>query len=937
MDDDRDVLDGQSDLTVADIAQARWRVRPSAAIERFDLPGWSYEQQVDTPCPRCAGALHTMRKPYESKGKVYRYVALVCPECPATFTLADLGLKRHAELFQASREQGNPAPVVVTKPAEPAGNTSRRPAPVAAPGRMVSEKARKAFTPTAEQRAAVDMFASGRDLALVAGAGTGKTSTLIQMAAATGKRGLYVAFNKAIADDAGRRFGPNVECRTAHSLAFQAVGRQFDERLRTQARIPAKQTAQILDISRDLSIDSHSVKVNHQARLVMGMVRRFCYSTDQQVMVRHMEPVNGLDAPAQDRLARTLLPYAVKAWDDICSYHGKLRFEHDHYMKMWALTGPVLDVQFILLDEAQDTNPVLEEIFLNQHAQRICVGDPAQQIYGWRNARDVMTGFPAESLRLTQSFRFGPRIAEVANRWLRHAESTLRLTGCGPSDSRIEKISDPRVVLCRGNADAMQEVFAFLELGVPVALTGGGDAMQRVAKAAMELKAGQRTSHPELFLFTSWAEVQDYVEHDKAGQDLKAIVKLVDEYGPDQIIHAVERLSDETHAKVTVSTAHKAKGREWDSVRIGGGFADPSVDDEGTQRDIPLAEARLIYVAVTRSRRLLDLTGIAWVDEYEKTTASGRPPLATLSLTGQLKYDDSPLSQFMAQHLPNSLEVQRDYLARLTGLPRPVQPIDVQHPDWAALGHAIDYRLRLSFGANLGPAVSHGLALLNGYVVRGAPVGPGLDAIIAAGERLLATVDAYLTNPGSLTEDAVIRLCFVASFFEDIYRTGQIRRFSLLARATANTELADVTAAVPAYVIDDIGQQMRLAQRPLAPFRALPPWTKICGPIFAGSNDVPADGDYILNGLLLDCKATKDPRRLGREEIYQLAGYLLLDYDNQFSINQVGLYLSRQGGLITWSTEEFLHRLGATTTLPCLRARLREHLQRAIQATVRGW
>jgi hypothetical protein len=52
-----------------------------------------------------------------------------------------------------------------------------------------------------------------------------------------------------------------------------------------------------------------------------------------------------------------------------------------------------------------------------------------------------------------------------------------------------------------------------------------------------------------------------------------------------------------------------------------------------------------------------------------------------------------------------------------------------------------------------------------------------------AGRQLLATVDAYLADPRSLTEDAVIRLCFVASFFEDIYRTGQIRRFSMLAEA----------------------------------------------------------------------------------------------------------------------------------------------------------
>jgi hypothetical protein len=505
VDDNHGAFGVESDLTVADVAEAYWRVRPVAAIARFDLPGWSYEQQVDTRCPNCEGVLHTMRKPYESAGRTYRYVAIVCPRCPATFTLADLGLKTHADLRRQRPEAGRPATVGLAKPVESAGDTSVagialsmwgvRPGLVTVrfslpgwrylrqtdmacpacrgllhvlyrvytqlgrsrvqaalvcpacpatyttrelkvtrrallgdlragieasanvsaspsqapqqpggngtapptrdrpPGPVSPGRASTAMTPTAEQKAAVDVFASGHDLALVAGAGTGKTSTLIQMAAATGKQGLYVAFNKAIADDAARRFGSNVKCRTAHSLAYEAIGHSYRERLHAQARIPAKQTAQMLGLTRDLSLDSHSIKVNHQARLVMGMIRRFCYSTDRQVMVRHLEAVNGLDEPAQEHLAKALLPYAVRAWDDVCSPTGTLRFEHDHYMKMWALKGPVLHADFIMLDEAQDTNPVLEEIFLNQQAQRVCVGDPAQQIYGWRNARDVMTGF----------------------------------------------------------------------------------------------------------------------------------------------------------------------------------------------------------------------------------------------------------------------------------------------------------------------------------------------------------------------------------------------------------------------------------------------------------------------------------------------------------------------------------------------------------------
>jgi len=143
-----------------------------------------------------------------------------------------------------------------------------------------------------------------------------------------------------------------------------------------------------------------------------------------------------------------------------------------------------------------------------------------------------MTGFPAEHLHLTRSFRFGPRIARVANRWLKHAESELQLTG-GGGDSRVGPTHEADAVLCRGNADAMKEVLDFLAAGIPVALAGGGAALRKIAEAAQQLKAGRRTGHPELFLFSSWAEVQEFALHDGAGQDLKSIVTLVDDYGSD--------------------------------------------------------------------------------------------------------------------------------------------------------------------------------------------------------------------------------------------------------------------------------------------------------------------------------------------------------------------------------------------------------------------
>jgi hypothetical protein len=58
---------------------------------------------------------------------------------------------------------------------------------------------------------------------------------------------------------------------------------------------------------------------------------------------------------------------------------------------------------------------------------------------------------------------------------------------------------------------------------------------------------------------------------------------------------------DEKDADVVVSTAHKAKGREWDVVRLGSDFSSPK--DGAMLGD---SELRLLYVAATRASRHLD-------------------------------------------------------------------------------------------------------------------------------------------------------------------------------------------------------------------------------------------------------------------------------------------------------------------------------------------
>lgn len=92
----------------------------------------------------------------------------------------------------------------------------------------------------------------------------------------------------------------------------------------------------------------------------------------------------------------------------------------------------------------------------------------------------------------------------------------------------------------------------------------------------------------------------------------------------------MDRLADEQNAEITVSTAHKAKGREWSSVRIGEDFTPPAGQEETDENGTPLpgdiddAEARLAYVAITRARHQLDLGGLSWINQHSAGNPDGK-------------------------------------------------------------------------------------------------------------------------------------------------------------------------------------------------------------------------------------------------------------------------------------------------------------------------
>lgn len=285
----------------------------------------------------------------------------------------------------------------------------------------------------------------------------------------------------------------------------------------------------------------------------------------------------------------------------------------------WHLTHPVLSADVILMDEAQDANPVVTSIVQAQtHAQLVLVGDRHQQLYQWRGAHDAMTGFRGRRLALTKSFRFGPAIAEVANEWLTVLGSELRIVGHDPVLSTVGPMPYEQIntILCRTNAGCIAQAIAAEDRGLKACIVGGTGELAALARAAAELQERGETAHPEFMGFLSWGDVVEYAEGDAATENLATFVRLVNAYGPQELLRIIDTLTDsETAADLIVSTGHKAKGREWAHVRIGDDFKPaPRRDEHGELVEPEMNdEARMLaYVAVTRARLHLDPAGLAW-------------------------------------------------------------------------------------------------------------------------------------------------------------------------------------------------------------------------------------------------------------------------------------------------------------------------------------
>ena len=487
-------------------------------------------------------------------------------------------------------------------------------------------------------------FKGGQNGVVGALAGTGKTTCLRVLCADNPTKDFTVVmFNRSVADEGKRVFPRNASVSTMHSLAFRALGFKFKNRIDNARRINMKMTAEFLNLSAT-EFGGIVFEPWMLARFVMDGVGRFCKSLDNEPMAHHVPFEQGME-DFHGPFADYLTSYMRKAWADLTKDDskggGKLRFNPDVYLKLWAMTNPHIQCDVIMQDEAQDSDPIITYIVQSQkHAQQIMVGDENQAIYGWRGAVDAMSKFECDwRLPLTKSFRFGPAVAAEANKWLELLDSNLRVEGFEKVPSVINAIDIPDAILCRSNGETVAQALQHHQEGRKVAFCGGKKAvyeLKQMTESAQALKTGGKPTHRDFVAFKNWQEVIEY-SHEPGGKDLAVWVKLIDDYGVPTILGVCDNAHEEEDADIVVSTAHKAKGREWDKVKIASDFREPTPDEGETEVDPGKikeskyfrAEMMLAYVSVTRAKLELDPGSLQWVnrmlDMIAAKEASARP------------------------------------------------------------------------------------------------------------------------------------------------------------------------------------------------------------------------------------------------------------------------------------------------------------------------
>lgn len=475
---------------------------------------------------------------------------------------------------------------------------------------------------TQEQLDIIFAAKQGRDLCIQARSGSGKTSTLVMTANEVIKPSLYLAYNKAMAEEAKEKFPSHVEVRTTHSLAYAYVGNQYRHKLErprgsyvniaaTGSEVGKFFKVKPIELSEDKELSVAAIGLS-----IKATVDAFEYSADTHVMDKHIpawliRDFNKRKGFAEAPFRKLVLKYAKMLWEERVDLGSVVKINHDTYMKLFQLTTPKLGgFEVIYADEFQDANACFLDIFCKQDSQLIAVGDSYQSIYQWRGSVDALEQLEFKELQLTKSFRFGQAVADVATKVLRDkhtGQCNAQLTGMETVDS-VATLDEgqaeyPYTMLFRTNVVLLAQAVQFIKDGVKLNIETDMSDFVKLLTSALALYTNdmKNVKHEAIVPFNSWEEM---LTESSSNPELSRVAKIIKDGDALEYIRILETHYNVRDPNITLTTAHKAKGREWDTVVLADDF--PSIyDAKGKFVGLDDQERNLVYVAVTRAKKNL--------------------------------------------------------------------------------------------------------------------------------------------------------------------------------------------------------------------------------------------------------------------------------------------------------------------------------------------
>jgi len=278
-------------------------------------------------------------------------------------------------------------------------------------------------------------------MAVLSQAGTGKTKTLVSLVGnliangCPGERILAVTFSKKAADEMGQRAsaaGYSGRFSTWHAFARDV--------LFTDKTIWSRWTIDESDRAKYAVKEALGYKYLDWKTADLGDVRKFIGFCKAHNLIPSDK---GCEVQARrffkpEDVSKAIRAYAIS--QDLIETQGLLTFDDmlmfaaRHLSQEYNRANWAGKFDWVLQDEAQDSNPVqteIAELLTRESGNYVVIGDPAQSIYGFRGSSpaavtDFSRRYPnARVVTMNRNYRCAKAIVDVANDIIRKAKIRL--------------------------------------------------------------------------------------------------------------------------------------------------------------------------------------------------------------------------------------------------------------------------------------------------------------------------------------------------------------------------------------------------------------------------------------------------------------------------------------------------------------------------------